>query len=89
MQFEWIIGAGGVILAAITFYIGRTTSAKSEGKQDGTILSELGYLKSSMDDIKLRLSDQDKRDRDYIGRLVCVEETVKSAHKRIDQLHKE
>lgn len=89
MQTELIFSIAGLILAGVTFYVGRQTASRQDGKQDGTILSELGYLKSSMDDIKLRLSDQDKRDRDYIGRLVCVEESVKSAHKRIDGLHRQ
>ena len=86
MQTEIVFSIAGVLLAVITFYIGRQTSAKADGKQDGIILSELGYLKSSMDGIKTQLAKQEDRDRDYISRLVAVEASCKSMHLRIDQL---
>jgi len=88
-EFFKILAIVGLILTVISFYAGRKTASRQEGVQDGTILTELGYLKSSMDDIKRRLDRQDDRDRDYVSRLTCVEESAKSAHKRIDQLHRE
>lgn len=81
-----IIALIGVILTIAAFVYGRQSASHADGKQDGTILSELGYLKSNTDDIKRRLDKQDERDRDYISRLTCVEESAKSAHKRIDQM---
>jgi hypothetical protein len=86
LSINIIIGLAGAILAIVTFVFGRTTASREDGKQDGTILSELGYLKSSTDDIKRRLDKQDERDRDYISRLTCVEESTKQAHRRIDGL---
>lgn len=89
ININYLIAVIGLIVSVITFYAGRKTATRQEGVQDGTIMSELGYLKSSMDDIKRRLDRQDDRDRDYIARLTCVEESAKSAHKRIDGLHRE
>ena len=86
ININLIIAIAGLLVSAITFYAGRQTATRQDGKQDGTILSELGYLKANTDDIKRRLDKQDERDRDYISRLTCVEESAKSAHKRIDQL---
>lgn len=83
---KYLIGFIGVIVSVAAFFYGRSTAIRTEGKQDGTILSELGYLKSGTDDIKRRLDRQDDRDRETIGRLTTVEESTKSAHKRIDQL---
>lgn len=86
LSINIIVGLTGAILAIVTFIYGRNTAARTDGKQDGTILSELGYLKSSTDDIKRRLDKADDRDRDYISRLMCVEESTKQAHRRIETL---
>lgn len=76
----------GIALSVATFFYGRTSASRQDGKQDGTILSELGYLKSNTDDIKRRLDKQDERDRDYISRLTCVEQKIEQANSRIDQI---
>lgn len=81
-----IIALIGIILSIAAFVYGRTSASHADGKQDGTILSELGYLKSNTDDIKRRLDKQDERDRDYITRLTAVEASAKQAHKRLDQM---
>lgn len=81
-----IIAVMGFLLAVITFFIGRLSAAKSDGRQDGTILTELGYLRSNTDEIKRRLDKQDERDREYISRLTAVEQSAKQAHKRIDTM---
>ena len=38
-----------------------TTEAAQNGKSIGTILSDLGYIKSSLDDIKRKQSENDKQ----------------------------
>ena len=78
----------GVALSVATFFIGRQTAAKSQGQQDGQIMSELGYLKSNTDDIKRRLDKQDERHLDLVTRLTAVEASASEAHKRLDDFLK-
>lgn len=80
----YIIAAVGAALSALTFIIGRTTAAKADGRQTGAIMSELGYLKSNTDDIKLRLDRQDEREREYIARLTAVEASERQVQRRLD-----
>lgn len=86
MVYSIIIAVAGLLLSAITFMAGRQAAAKTDGKESGAIMSELGYLKSNTDDIKRRLDEQDKRHVDTVSRLVAVEASTKQAHKRIDRL---
>ena len=61
---------------------------KSDGKEDGVILTELGYIKSGIDDIKHKQEELDKKNFDFVKHLTVVEESAKQAHKRIDKLEK-
>ncbi len=77
-----LIGTLGLVFVVLSFFFGRNSASRQEGKQDGTILTELGYLKSSMDAIIRRLDKQDERDRDYISRLTCVEQKIEQLYRK-------
>lgn len=85
-----LIGIGCSILGAILGYLGFMRNAKKdsecEGKESGTILTEIGYIKAGVDDIKRRQEKQDDRHLEIIGRLTAVEASSKQAHKRLDTI---
>ena len=83
-----LISVIGCAVAVGTFFIGRTTAAKSAGKQDGTMLTEIGYIKANTDEIKAEQKEQRKTNSEYAQRLTAVEESAKSAHKRIDEIER-
>lgn len=85
-------------LSAIFFgFVAFRRSDKKEIKEDGAeravIVSELGYIKASLDDIKRKQEAQDakqeERHLEVITRLTAVEASAKQAHKRIDNLARE
>lgn len=55
-------------------------------KRDTTVLSEIGYIKSGVDDIKAEQREQRKTNTEFVSRLTAVEASTKQAHKRIDTL---
>jgi len=59
---------------------------QSEGKESGTILTEIGYIKAGVDDIKRKQDKQDERHLEVISRITAVEQSAKQAHHRIDRL---
>lgn len=88
--FLTILSACGTICAIIFGYIaykrnGRSDN-KDEGKKDGVVLTELGYIKSGVDDIKRKQEKQDDSIREVVERLSSVESSAKQAHHRIDGL---
>lgn len=76
----------GAAIGFATFRKIREKDAEEEGKADGVVLTEIGYIKAGIDDIKRK---QDRQDELYIKiaeRLTAVEASVKQAHHRIDRL---
>lgn len=61
---------------------------EAEAKNDATVLTEIGYIKGGIDDIKAEQREQRKTNTDLITRLTAVESSAKQAHHRIDRLEK-
>lgn len=64
----------------------RKTDTTADAKQDATILTEIGYVKAGIDDIKRKQEKQDERHLEIITRLTAVEASAKQAHKRLDHI---
>ena len=85
-----IIGIAGAILGGVLAYVAFLRNSKkdseADGKQSGTILTELGYIKGGIDDLKSENREQRKTNTEFISRLTAVESSAKQAHKRIDRI---
>lgn len=89
---EWNIIVGivctlvGAAITYATFSRNKSKDDKSEGREDGAILTELGYIKGGIDDLKAENREQRKTNTEFISRLTAVEASTKQAHHRIDRL---
>ena len=81
MELTVLISIIGVALSVGTFFIGRTTVSKADGKQEGQILTELGYIKSGVDDMKRKMESMEKSYHNLEGRVARLEERVNIYHK--------
>ncbi len=61
------------------------SETKQIGRESGTVISDLGYIKSSIERIEKRLDISESKFDGVFTRLARVEESVSSAHKRIDE----
>lgn len=86
MEIGALLSAVSVVLGIAGFFIGRMSASKADGKKDGVILTEIGYLKSGVDDIKRKIEEDDTRYYKLAERVAAVEQSAKQAHKRIDEL---
>jgi hypothetical protein len=77
---------GGFLLAYFTFSRNKAKDEKSEGQVTGQVLTELGYIKGGIDDIKAEQREQRKINTEFYSRLSAVEASTKSAHHRIDRI---
>ena len=89
MTLETLIPIISVVIAIAGFVLGRISASRSDGKQDGVILTEIGYLKKGNDDIIRKMNDQDHRYNELAEKVVAVDESAKQAHKRITELRDE
>ena len=76
----------GVVFGLIAFFRNRKQDNTDEGKRTGAIMSELGYIKSGVDDVKRKQERFDETIMGFTRDLVAVTESAKQAHKRIDGL---
>lgn len=80
MELTLAISIIGVVLSVGTFFIGRTTASRADGKQEGQILAELGYIKSGVDDMKRKMENIEKNYHSLEGRVARLEEKVNIYH---------
>jgi hypothetical protein len=76
---------GGVI-GILTFARSRTKDDRNAGRQDGQMQTEIGYIKSGIDDIKTELREQRQTNAEHTTRLASVEASVLQAHLRLDRM---
>lgn len=75
-----LIAIVGCAVSVGTFFVGRLTAAKNSGQENGVILTELGYIKSGVDDMKKKMEQSDKQYIDLEKRLSHVEEAIRIYH---------
>lgn len=75
-----------IIFGYAAFSRNRRKDETDEGKAAGAILTELGYIKGGIDDVKAEQREQRKTNTEFVTRLTAVEESAKQAHKRIDRV---
>lgn len=78
-----LIGFG---ISYATFSRNKSKDDKSEGQQNGVMLTELGYIKANTEEIKSEQKEQRKVNADHTERLARVEASAKQAHLRIDRM---
>ena len=75
-----------IIFGYVAFVRNRDKDNAEEAKNDATVLTEIGYIKGGIDDIKAEQRAQRKTNTEFMERLVAVEASAKQAHKRLDKL---
>jgi len=87
-----VVGIGiicTVVSSTISYLIWGRAKKKddqADGASIATITSDTGYIKSSIEGINTKLEKSDERHTQMIERMCGVEASVKSAHKRIDEV---
>lgn len=62
---------------------------RAEAKSDGVLISDVGYIKAGVDDLKKDNRQTHKTLEIFNERITRCEESVKIAHKRLDEMCKE
>lgn len=83
-----VASLSSVIFALLAFRRNERNDHKKEGKNEGTMLSDIGYIKACVDRVEKNIGIVDERYRDVAERLAKVEESIKNTEKRIDSLYK-
>lgn len=82
-----LISVAGLLLAVLTFFVGRQTAAKSAGHADGEMKTDIKYIKRAQDELKNDVKQYGANYADIRaeleslkGRLAKLEEIIKIYH---------
>jgi len=73
-----------IVFGYAAFARNKKSDTKDEALHDATVLTEIGYIKGGIDDIKAEQREQRKTNTEFVSRLTAVESSVKQAHRRLD-----
>lgn len=59
---------------------------KNDGRSEGVIVSDIGYIKACVDRVEKNLNKVDERYRIILERVAKAEEAIVSVNKRLDEL---
>ena len=90
---EWISAGIGVLASLLGIYFGycifkrnQKNDIEADTKESATMVSDIGYIKAGIDDLKRKQEKQDERFIEIVTRLTAVEASAKQAHKRLDEV---
>lgn len=76
----------GAILSFLTFQRNKGRDIRADTKEEAETKTKLDYIATAVDEIRLDNKARDREMKEFNTRLIRVEESTKSAHKRIDGL---
>ena len=95
MNFETMIALVGffgsissIVFAYLAFRRSDKQDVKIDGKTEGVMFSDIGYIKACVDRVEKNLNKVDERDRSIAERLAKLEESVINVTKRVDEMYK-
>ena len=85
-----ICTVAGIAVTALFSYLAflraQRKEHKDEGENKGVMMSDIGYIKAGVDDLKREQRETAASVGKLSERITRVEESTKQAHKRIDEL---
>lgn len=88
VELGTLIAVLGTVSGIIFGYIGYQRTGRKEiqgdAKDHTELKTNLDYIRRGVDDIRIDLKAQESKVSDLAGTVIRLEESAKSAHKRID-----
>ena len=85
---SFIASISSIVFAYLALKRSNNESQKSDGKTEGVMFSDIGYIKACVDRVEKNLGKVEERDRNIAERLAKVEESVSNVTKRVDEFYK-
>ena len=81
VEITVLIAVIGCVLSVGTFFVGRMTAAKNDGRENGQVLTELGYIKKGIDGLEKDIKEIKRQYTDLDVRVSKLEEAIRIYHK--------
>lgn len=80
---------GGFTISYFTFQRNRTNDIRADTREEAATKAKLDYIATAVDEIRLDNKARDREMTELRERVIKNEASVKSAHKRIDDIERE
>ena len=84
----FLASLSSIIFAFLAFKRSERQEHKKEGKNEGLIISDIGYIKACVDRMEKNFNKLDERYNQVLERLSKAEESLYNVAKRVDELNK-
>lgn len=81
-----IVGGLGTLAGVFGAIVAYNKGLKKDGATTGTLMSDVGYIKAGVDDLKRKQETSETRHYALAERVTAVEASASQAHKRIDRI---
>lgn len=78
----------GTLIAYLTFTKNREKDTAEKAKEDGSLSAQLLHISSGVDEIRIDMRANEKEMNRMSEQIIRVEESTKSAHKRLNKVEK-
>lgn len=75
-----------VVIALLSYKRNVIREHKQLSKEEGSFLSDIGYIKACVDRMEKKMSNVDERYQDLLRRLTKVEENLINTQKRVEEI---
>ena len=75
-----------VVIAILSYKRNVIKEHKQLSKEEGSFLSDIGYIKACVDRMEKKISNVDERYQDLLQRLTKVEENLINTQKRVEEI---
>lgn len=75
-----------VVIALLSYKRNIIKEHKQLSKEEGSFLSDIGYIKACVDRMEKKISNVDERYQDLLQRLTKVEENLINTQKRVEEI---
>ena len=83
-----VTGISGMLCAIIVASRNKKKDDKTEGKQDGVLMTEIGYIKKGVDGIEQKFEKLENQYIDLAMQVAEIKGEIKRFNKRIETLEK-
>lgn len=77
----------GIVFAFLGFRQKERNYNRNAGKSEGSIVTDIAHIKSSVDRMETNINNVDARYMSMTERLARVEESVENIQRRLEELH--
>ena len=81
MEISVVVDIIGCVISVVAFYIGRKTAAKDDGKEYGILLSDVGYIKGTVESMKSKIEQIDEKYNEIKVQYTVLDSKVDMYHR--------